>query len=343
MRQTLKFAIYLLNRLAWLVPVVFVATLVMFVVARILPGNPAYLIVSAQAASPETIAKVIAEMGLDQPILVQYGRYMSGLLRGDLGVAWSTSNYVIDDLRVRLPATLELTLLALLVSVLISVPLGMLAALFQGRAIDHAARILSLIAVSIPSFWLGLMAMYVFAFQLRWLPFPTGRLPIGVSPPEPFTGLYTVDALVAGDFTTFGIALRQLILPVLTLALINAASLTRLVRTSMIEVLASPYILTARASGIKTWELFGKYALKNALKPTITMIGVIFGYLLGGSVVVEVIFSWPGMGRYGLSAIFLKDYGAVQGYVLLIAAVYILVFLIVDLLYFLVDPRIKVA
>ena len=337
----MKFLLYLLRRLVWLIPVVMVVILVVFVVFRILPGDPVFLMVGPQDATDEVIARVRQEMGLDQPVLMQYGLYIQELLRGDLGTAWHTGNPVTKDIMARFPATLELAIAALLLSILMGVPLGVTAAVHKDSLLDHAVRVLSLGGLSVPSFWFGLVLVYFLAFSFRLLPSPMGRIAISVAPPQRVTGLYVLDAILTGNAGALVSSLRHIILPAVTLALGQVAGITRMVRATMIEVLNSDYVRAEWANGVPDRYVYYKYALKNTLIPTITYIGNGSLWLLGGSVVVEIVFSWPGLGLYAVNSIFMKDYVGVQGVAFLMAMLAIFVYLAVDILYFVVDPRIE--
>lgn len=337
----MKFLLYLLRRLLWLIPVVLIVTLMVFVVSRILPGNPVYLMVGAKRVTEETIARLTSEMGLDKPILVQYQIYLNDLLHGDLGTAWHTNNPVTTDIGARFPATIELTLVAVLLFLVIGIPLGVVAAVHKDSVLDHLVSVVSLVGFSLPSFWLGLLLVYFLAFQFEILPTPMGRVGINVTPPNRITGLYIVDSLLTGNVMVLISSLRHIILPASTLALGQIGGVSRMVRSTMIEALNSDYIRTARAYGIPDNKIYYRYALKNTLIPTIAYVADSILYLLGGVVVVETVFAWPGIGLYAVESIFVKDYAGVQGVVLLIAMMSVLVYLTVDILYFVVDPRVE--
>lgn len=336
----MSFLFYILRRLLWLFPVVLVVTLIVFVVSRILPGNPVYLRLGSQDASQEVIDRLTREMGLDKPILVQYAMYLNDLLHGDFGTAWHTSNPVVKDIAARFPATVELTVVALLLSLLIGIPLGVIAAVRKDSIADHTIRLISLGGLSVPSFWLGLLLIYFLTFRFEIFPSPTGRVGITVTPPDKITGLYIVDSLLVGDTKALASSIQQIILPAVTLALGQIAGISRMVRSTMIEILDSDYIRAARAFGISDRKIYYSYALKNTLIPTITYVGNGVLWLLGGVVVVEIVFTWPGLGLYAMESIFVKDYVGVQGVALLIGILSVLVWLVVDILYFVVDPRV---
>ena len=305
-----------LRRLALALVVVWGVTLVTFVVARLLPGNPVYLIVGSRA-DETTIQEAMAKYGFDRPIFEQYFIYMGDLLRGDLGEAWTTSNPVATDIYQRFPATLELALVSFVLALAIALPLGSLAALKPGTGWDRVARVISTGGVAVPQFWLGLMLIYVFFFRLQLFPPPMGRLPLATFPPR-FTGLLLIDTLLAGDVSLFWLAAGTLVLP-------RAA-------------LDSQPIRASRALGLPRREwIFRAFWL--GLLPVLNIIGISFGFLLGGTVLVESVFSWPGMGLYALQAMNASDYAAVQGVVLVSALIYVTLYLVLDLLQLLIDPR----
>ncbi len=324
------------RRLALALIVVWGVTLVTFVVARLLPGNPVYLIVGNRA-DQATIEEAMAKYGFDKPIVEQYFIYMGGLLRGDLGDAWTTSNPVTTDIYERFPATLELALVSFVLAILIAVPLGSVAALEPRTRWDRFARVVSTGGVAVPQFWLGLMLIYVFFFKLQLFPPPMGRLPLATFPPR-FTGLLLVDTLVAGDLALFRLAARTLFLPSLTLALAVQAPILNQIRVSLRAALDSQPILASRALGLPRREwIFRAFWL--GFLPVLNMVGISLGFLLGGTVLVESVFSWPGMGLYALQAMNASDYAAVQGVVLVSALIYVTVYLVLDLLQLLIDPR----
>ncbi|MDR7555487.1 MAG: ABC transporter permease [Armatimonadota bacterium] len=330
---------YTVKRLLFLAPVMLGVLVVTFIVARILPADPIYLLVPADA-DKITVDAVRRELGLDKPVYAQFIGYLKGVVRGDLGTSIHTGNPVTADIRHRFPATLELTLLGLALCVFVSIPLGVFAAVRRDGLVDHVARIVSLVGVSLPSFWLALLLVYLLFFKLGWAPPPLGRGPVGFSPPT-ITGMYSVDTLLAGDWQGFLVVLRYLALPVISLALINMAPLTRLTRSSMIEALGSEYVRFALAAGIPKRTIYFRLALKNALLPPITLLGIIVGFLLGGAVIIETIFAWPGLGLWAVNAAMQSDYAPVQAFALLAAGVKVIVYLLTDLVYFAIDPRIR--
>jgi peptide/nickel transport system permease protein len=330
---------YILRRLLFLIPVLFGVLLVTFIIARVLPANPIYLLVPRDA-DEVTVNRVRAELGLDKPVHVQFAIYVRDMLRGDLGKSIHTGNPVTVDIAQRFPATLELTLLGLGLCVFVSIPLGVIAAVRRDGAVDHVNRVISLFGVSLPSFWLALLLIFFLFFKLGWAPPPLGRGPIGFAP-ETITGLYLADTALAGDWRGFLVALHYLALPVISLALINMAPLARLTRSSMIEALSSEYVRFALAAGIPKRTIYFRLALKNALLPPLTLLGTIFGLLLGGAVIIETIFAWPGLGLWAVNAATQSDYAPVQAFGLFAAGARVLVYLFTDLLYFAIDPRIR--
>lgn len=332
---------YIIRRIIWIIPVILVVTLVVFSVSRVLPGNPVYLILGNQQASQEAIDKLTEKMGLDKPIITQYLMYLNDLSKGDFGDAWHTGNPVLVDLMARFPATLELALISLFLAIIIGIPLGVFSSVYLNSFWDHLTRVFGFIGLSIPSFWLGLVLSYILAFNLQLLPAPIGRIGFSFSPPTNVTGLYLVDSLLDGDFKAFKSSLSYLILPSITLALGQIAGIAGIVRSSMIEALNSDYIRTSYAYGVSNKYIYFKYALKNAMIPTITYIGNGMLWLLGGVVVVEYVFAWPGLGLYAMDCIFVKDYNGVQGVALVLAATSVIIYVIIDLLYVIFDPRVK--
>ena len=336
----MRLTVYIFKRLLQLIPILVGVSIITFVTARMLPGNPAVMS-AGPLASQEDIAQIAAKMGLDRPVWEQYIRYVGNILQGDFGTSWRTGEAVTTELLRRFPATLELITTAMLVAVLIGVPLGALAAVKQGSKLDHAVRVFSVGGVSIPVFWSGLMLMFVFYYLLKWAPPPVGRIGFRVAPPTQITGMYVLDSILTLNPTALRSSLYQMALPLVTLVFAMLSPIVRITRTSMLDIFREDYIRTARAGGLTAKTIIFKDALRNALLPVITMIGLQYGYSLGGEVLVEQIFSWPGMGRYSIDAIFNVDYAPVQAFVMLVAVIYISVNLIVDVLYALLDPRIR--
>ncbi len=330
---------YVAKRLLQLIPVLLGVSIIIFTISHVLPGNPVYVFVGLDT-TPEQIEEITKRLGLDKPLHEQYFIWLGNVLRGDLGESWFTAEPVAQDLIRRFPATFELTTAALVLAIAIGVPLGVLSAVYRNSWIDNFSRGITLVGVSVPSFWLGLILIYVLFYLLRIFPPPSGRIGLLVSPPDRITGLYLVDSILTGNWKAFSSSAQHLALPVMTEALVALAPITRLMRSSMLEVLGSEYIQAARANGVPERQIYFRDALRNALLAPLTFVALVYGNLLGGSVVIERIFSWPGIGRYALESIVVKDYNAVQGFVLMAAVLYVLVFLIVDILYFVIDPRI---
>jgi peptide/nickel transport system permease protein len=330
---------FILRRLGGLVFVLFGVSIMTFFLAQIVPADPvaAALGTNAREAQIEAYRR---QLGLDQPVVVQYVRYMGRLLQGDLGASIRTRRPVADDLRDFLPATVELTLAAMLVTILVGIPLGVIAALRRNTWVDAAARILALIGGAMPIFYVGLLLLGVFYRQLRWLPGP-GRLDSTLPPPTTLTGLYTVDALLTGNWPVFTDALAHLVLPAITLGLYSTAVLLRMTRSSMLEMLGQDFVRTARAKGLSQRLVIGRHVFKNALPPILTILGVIFGSLLSGAVLTETIFNWPGIGRYATTSVTTLDYPAVMGVALVAAVIYPLVNTLVDIGYSVIDPRVR--
>jgi peptide/nickel transport system permease protein len=327
------------KRLALLLFVVFGVILITFFLSHIIPGDPARMIVG-QRATQETLEQVRQQLGLDQPVWVQYFLYMKGVLSGDLGTSIRTQQPVIHDLIKFFPATLELALVAFFFALIIGIPLGVLSAVKKDTIWDLGGRLFSIAGVSTPVFWSGLMMILIFYGYLGWFP-ATGRIDLNINPPTHVTGLYLLDSLLSGDWIAFKNSLWHILLPAITLSYAQLAIITRQVRASMLEVLSQEYIRTARANGITGLALLFRYALRNALIPTVTVVGLSFGSLLGGAVVTETIFGWPGMGKYVVDSIANLDFPAIMGFTLVISIGYILINLIVDLTYYVLNPQIK--
>lgn len=326
------------RRILAAIPSVIGVIIITFVLTRALPGDPAAYF-AGPSASQEAIEQVRENLGLDRPLLEQFFVYIQELLRGDLGASLTTGQTVRSDLLTRLPASLELTFSGLLFSLALALPLGILAATRPGSWIDHSVRVLATAGVSLPTFFTGLLLVYIFYFRLGVAPAPLGRLDILYSSPPAMIGLFTLDSLLAGDIRTLWAALSQLVLPAITLGLFALAPLARVTRAAMLEVLSSDFIRTATASGLSHRTVLFTYAFRNALLPILTTLGVVFSFLLGANVLVEKVFAWPGIGSYAVSALVASDYAAVQGFVLAMALLYIALNLLIDLLYAVIDPR----
>ncbi|WP_105316936.1 ABC transporter permease [Thermus tenuipuniceus] len=331
---------YVLRRLLGLVPVLFGITLLVFLFLQLIPGDPAQAILG-ERGTPEQLAALREKLGLNKPLYVQYLTFVRNILTGDLGTSAVSTIPVAEELKRRWPATFELALAATLVAVVFGIPVGILAAVRKNSLLDTLSMSLSLVGVSMPVFWLGLLLVYLFAVNLHWLP-TGGRLSTDLAIDfRPITGFLVLDGMLALKPEVLMDALRHLILPALTLGTIPLAILTRITRSAMLEVLSQDYVRTARAKGLAERQVILKHALKNALLPVVTIVGLQFGTLLGGAILTETIFSWPGIGSYIYEGILNRDYPVVQAGVLVVATVFVLVNLLVDLSYALLDPRIQ--
>jgi peptide/nickel transport system permease protein len=324
------------------IPALIGVVVVSFLLTRVLPGDTAAYF-AGPAATPQAIEEVRRQLGLDRPLPEQFGRYVRDLSRGDLGQSLTTGQPVLSDIAERLPASAELTLLGLVLSLAIAIPLGVVAAVRQGSVIDHACRVVATAGVSLPVFFTGLLLVYVFYFILQWSPAPLGRLDVFATAPPTVTGFYLVDSLIARDFETFRAALTQLLLPGVTLAIFSLAPIARITRASMLAVLSSDFVRTARAAGLSPRRVIVTYAFRNAMLPVVTTLGMVFSFLLGANVLVEKVFAWPGIGSYAVEALIASDFAPVQGFVLAMAILYVILNLLIDLAYGLIDPRMRVA
>jgi peptide/nickel transport system permease protein len=331
---------FILRRLAGLVLVLVGVSIITFALSQLVPVDPAASALG-QNAREDQIQAYRKELGLDRPAAVQYINYVQRLLQGDFGKSIRTRRPVADDLRDFFPATIELSLAAMVVAVVLGIALGIVAALRRNGVVDAAARLFALIGGSLPIFFVGLLVLALFYSKLRWLPGP-GRLDAVLSPPPRFTGMYTVDSLLAGNWPLFRNSLLHLILPAVTLGYFSTAVVLRMTRSAMLEVLGQDYVRTARAKGLRENVVILRHALKNAMIPVLTTIGIVFGSLLSGAVLTETIFGWPGLGRYATTSAVSLDLPAVMGVTLVAAVVYPIVNLLVDLGYNMLDPRINV-
>ncbi len=332
--------VYVLRRLALLVPTLLGLSILTFSLVHLVPGDPAAVMLG-ERATPEALTALRAELGLDRPLPEQYGRFLSGLLSGDLGRSLKTREKVAVEIGNRFPATFELALAAIVFAATCGVAAGILAARKRRSFIDAAVMAGSLAGVSMPIFWLGLLAILLFSVQLGWLPL-AGRIDPSMAVPRA-TGFLLIDTLLAGRFDAFFDVVRHLVLPACVLGTIPLAVIARMTRAAMLDVMTQDYVRTAWAKGLSERRVLLVHVFKNALIPTITVIGLQFGYLLGGAIITETIFAWPGVGRWLVLAVSARDFRAVQGGVLLLATVFVLVNLIVDLLYAVADPRIRLA
>ncbi len=330
-------------RLAGSLPALFGVVVFTFLLMRVLPGDPAIFFASGPNAGEAEIQAIRVQMGLDKPIPEQLVRYLLDIGQGRLGRSMGTGQAVTTDLANRLPASLELTFAALLIALACALPLGITAALRPNSLIDHGVRLICTLGVCVPTFVSGLLFIYVFYYLLGLAPDPTGRIDIFASQPPSITGFLLVDAAIAGDWEAWHSAASQLILPACTMALFVLAPLARMTRAAMLAVLTSDFIRTGDALGLSRRRVVLVYALRNALLPVITIMGIVFSTMLGANVLVEKVFSWPGVASYALDALLASDYAPVQGFVLLMAAIFVLVNLVVDLLYGLADPRVSIG
>ena len=331
------------RRLLASIPALLGVVIVTFILMRVLPGDPATFFASGPSAGQAEIEELRRRMGLDKPIPVQLVRYLGEIAQGDFGRSMTTGQSVVLDIKRRLPASLELTCTALLIALAFSLPLGVFAALRQGSVIDHAVRLLCTLGVCVPTFVSGLLLIYAFYYLLGWAPDPTARIDIFASPPPDITGFYLIDFAATGDWEGWWAAFRQLTLPAVTMALFVLAPLARMTRASMLAVLGSDFIRTAHAMGLPRLRIIVAYALRNALLPVITITGIVFSTMLGANVLVEKVFSWPGVASYALDALLASDYAPVQAFVLLMASIFVLVNVTIDVLYGIADPRVSVA
>ncbi len=326
-------------RLLSAIPTLFGVVLVTFLLTRVLPGDPAVFFASNPSMTAQDIEVVRQSLGLDKSLPEQFLIYLGNLLHGNLGNSLSTGQTVVTEFANRLPASAELTFLAFFIAIGVSLPLGIAAALRPGSLIDHLSRVIATLGVSMPTFVTGLLLIFFFYFVLGVAPEPIGRLDPFLFEPDRVTGLYTIDALIAGDPELFVAALKQMILPAVTMALFALAPLTRMARASMLEVLGSEFIRTARASGLSRRKIVMTYAFRNASLPIVTTMGMTFSYMLGANVLVERVFSWPGVGAFAVDSIINLDYAPLQGFMLVMSGIFILVNLTTDVVVALIDPR----
>lgn len=329
---------YTIRRFLMLIPVLFGMSIIVFSLVRAIPGDPAQTILGTKA-SPDAIANLRDDLGLDNPFFVQYGAYIKELFTGDLGTSIRTGTPINEEIWTALAATAELTIVAMIFAIVIGLNAGVISAWFRNSVLDYTIMILALVGISMPIFWLGLMLQYQFGVDLGWLP-TNGREDIR-NPIDSITHFYLLDTLIHGNIDQFIAAAKHLLLPAIALGTIPMAMVARMTRSSMLDVMGSDYIRTARAKGQKMFWVVYKHAFKNAFIPVLTVIGIQAGLLLGGAILTETIFGWPGIGRYVYDAIQSRDYPVVQSGILIIATIFVLINLIVDLLYAVFDPRIK--
>jgi peptide/nickel transport system permease protein len=330
---------FIIQRLLLAIPVLFGVTLIIFTLTFVLPGDPARS-AADRYATPEQVEAVRIRLGLDKPFHEQYLSYLGRLAHGDLGTSIESRKPVIEDMAKFLPATFELMLMAMTITVLIGIPLGVITGSGRRSWTNSLVRFLSVVGVGMPVFWSGLLLQLIFFGKLGWLPLD-GRLSAGATPPPRLTGMYTIDALLAAQWATFGDALKHLILPALTLSFGLVASIARITHSSMLEVMRQDYIRTARAKGLSDQVVLYRHSLKNAFVPVLTTLGLQVGFLLAGSVLVENIFSWGGIGTYAWSGIFRLDIPVIMAVALATAVIFVFSNLVIDVLYTVVDPRIR--
>ncbi|WP_011579414.1 MULTISPECIES: ABC transporter permease subunit [Chelativorans] len=330
---------FLIRRLAVLIPTFLGVSIIAFAFIRVLPGDPVMLMSGERVMSPERHAALTRELGFDRPIWIQYLDYIGGVVQGDFGSSIVTKRPVMDDFLALFPATLELSICAIILAVAIGVPFGVLAAVKRGSWLDQSVMGFALVGYSMPIFWWGLLLIILFSGVLQWTPV-SGRISLLYFFP-PVTGFMLIDSLLSGQAGAFKSALSHLILPTVVLATIPLAVIARQTRSAMLEVLGEDYVRTARAKGLPPRRVIGLHALRNALIPVVTTIGLQVGVLMAGAILTETIFSWPGIGKWMVDSVFRRDYAVVQGGLLLIAGIIMVVNLIVDVLYGLINPRIR--
>ena len=330
---------YILKRLFLIVLTLFGLITITFVISRVAPGDPARL-AAGPDATEEMVEVMRNEFGLDKPLVAQYVHYIKGLLTGDLGRSLRTRHLVIEDLVRFFPATFELIIFSLFLAVILGIPLGVYCAVYRDRFVDHVARLFSVSGLALPMFWFALMLQLLLALKFDLLPVG-GRLGMLTEPPQKITHLYLIDSLITGDWSSFTDALSHIILPAFVLSFPALASIIRVNRADMLEVLNSDFIVNARAHGISKFRIIALYALKNAMIPTTTMIGLRYGWMLGGTILVETVFDWPGIGLYAVQSAVFSDFQPIMGVTLLIGLNFMLANLVVDLIYGVLDPRVR--
>ncbi len=333
--------VLVLRRLLQAIPAITGIVIVTFVLTRALPGDPAVMF-AGPTADEKSIEEVRKNLGLNEPLPTQFALYVKALAHGDLGRSLSTGQEVGQELIQRIPASLELTLVALFLSVMVAVPLGVMAATRPNSWLDHLCRVTVSTGVSLPPFFTGLAFIALFYVYLGLAPAPIGRLSVLYSAPPHVTGLYVIDALLSGDGKLARAAFGQLLLPAFTLALFTAAPIARMTRGAMLQILSSDFVRTARAAGLQRRTVLWTYAFRNAALPVITTFGMVFSFTLGANVLVEKVFSWPGLGSFAVDALVNSDYAAVQGFVLAMAIIFVLLNLIIDVVYLVIDPRVRI-
>lgn len=331
----MKLVAIIANRLAWLVPTVAGLVAITFLITHVVPSDPAAL-AAGDAATEEQIAALRVQLGYDRPLHEQFYSYVSDLARGNLGTSLYTGRDIASDLNIRLKATIELTLVAMLITVLVGIPLGVTSALRRNQPFDHVVRIMTVSGLAIASFWLAMMLQLLFAMSLDWFPL-NGR--VDGFPPRGGTGYFIIDTIMAGRFDHLGSVLAHMVLPVATLAIPATATVVRFVRAGVLEAMQKNFVLYENAMGFPQSVITWKYILRNALISTVTQVGLIFGIMLAGAVVVETVFDWPGIGGYAYNAIVLSDYNAIMAFTIWAGVIFIIVNMLVDVLHAIIDPR----
>jgi len=334
-----KLGTYIVKRLFLMIIVMFGVATIVFFITHVIPADPVGAILGGNAPI-ELVDQMRHQLGLDKSIPLQFINYMEGIVHGDFGVSLKTNRSVLKDIIDFFPATIELAIVSMIFATIVGVVLGILSAVYRNKVIDHFSRVFSILGVSMPVFWLGLLLLLLFYYRLGWLP-GGGRNSLFIFPPH-ITGLVLLDSVIAGDWTSFWDGLRHIILPAFVLGYASAASIARIMRASMLDILRQDFIRTAKSKGLSKRVVIYRHAVKNALIPVVTIVGLSFGSLLSGAVLTETIFSWPGLGRYIVNALLVLDYPAVTGGTLFIAFIYSLANLIVDISYAVLDPRMRV-
>jgi peptide/nickel transport system permease protein len=332
-------AAYIIRRILIMIPTLLGVSIIVFFMLHITPGDPAELLLG-ERATEEALNEIREHLGLNKPLYVQYGMFLKRLLKGDLGETIWTRQKVWHEVKQRFPATIELSLVALVISCFFGILFGIISATKQYSIFDYLSMVGALIGVSMPIFWLGLVLMLIFSLNLGWLPM-SGRLSVGIDL-EPITNFYILDSVLRGNWPAFKDSVWHIIMPAFTLSTIPMAIVARMTRSSMLEVLRQDYIKTAKAKGLSQWMVVMKHALRNALIPVVTTIGLQFGVMLGGAILTETIFAWPGVGKWMYDAVMQRDYMVIQGGTLFIAAIFVMINLAVDLMYAVINPRISV-
>jgi peptide/nickel transport system permease protein len=332
---------HIIRRLVLMIPMLMGITLLLFLVTHIVPVDPLAVILTEKSMEdPEAVAAATAKWGLDKPLPEQYLIYLTNLVQGDMGTSFKTKNPVFQDLKTFLPATIELAIGSFIFAIVLGLPLGIISAVRSGHLVDHFTRVFSLLGASMPPFWSGLLVLFVFYYLLGWAPGP-GRIDARIDTPDQVTGLFLVDSLISGNSEAFWSSLSHLILPCIILGWFTLALISRISRSSIMEVMSQDYIRTARAKGQIERLVITRHALRNGLIPLVTLMGLAFAGLMSGAIMTETIFAWPGIGRYAVDASANLDYPAISGVTLLIAVIYMFVNLFVDILYTFLDPRIR--